>query len=106
MYVGSKKSVKVWSVETGTLKTVYKDVVRVDLAVMELDQRERRLFVGSIEGDVVAVDVFSGLIIGTYSKHALEISLLLYNEQNNLLITGGWEKKIKIHNDTQHLERI
>jgi hypothetical protein len=22
------------------------------------------------------------------------------------LITGGWDRKIKIHNDTQHLEKI
>jgi hypothetical protein len=73
---------------------------------LELDHRERRLFVGSIEGQIVAVDVFSGLTISKYSSHSLEISLLLYNEQNQLLITGGWDRKLKIHNDTQHLERI
>lgn len=52
------------------------------------------------------MDVFSGLVIASYSKHAQEISLLVYNEANQLLITGGWEKRIKIHNDTHHLERI
>jgi hypothetical protein len=38
---------------------------------MELDNRERRLFIGSIDGDVAALDVFSGLTIGKYSKHSL-----------------------------------
>lgn len=61
---------------------------------------------GSIDGDIVALDVFSGLTIAKYSKHVQEISMLLYNDDNQLLITGGWEKRIKIHNDTQHLERI
>ncbi len=85
---------------------MYKDVIDTEIAIMELDNRQRRLFLGSIDGDIVALDVFSGLTIAKYSNHAQEISMLLYNDENQLLITGGWEKRIKIHNDTQHLERI
>ncbi len=79
---------------------MYLDVIENDIAIMKLDFRERRLFLGSIEGDVVAVDVFSGLTIAKYSSHQQEISMLLYNEEHQLLITGGWERKVKIHNDT------
>ena len=32
--------------------------------------------------------------------------MLLYNEANQLLITGGWERRIKIHNDTQQSEAL
>lgn len=69
---------------------LYKDVIEADIAIMVLDNRQRRLFLGSIDGDVVALDVFSGLTISKYSNHVLEISMLLYNEENQLLITGGW----------------
>ena len=106
IYIGSRRNIKVWSIDKGVQIRLFKDVIDTDIAIMELDDRQRRLFLGSIDGDIAALDVFSGLKIATYSKHAHEISMLLYNDENQLLISGGWEKKIKIHNDTQHLERI
>jgi len=30
----------------------------------------------------------------------------MYFDYHKLLISGGWDKKLKIHNDTHHLERI
>lgn len=30
----------------------------------------------------------------------------MYNNQHRLLISGGWDRRIKIHNDTHHLEKI
>lgn len=30
----------------------------------------------------------------------------MYNNTHKLLISGGWDRRLKIHNDTQHLDRI
>jgi WD40 repeat protein len=64
------------------------------------------LFAGTIDGQISSIDLFSGLIIASYSSHQQEISLLLYNNLHELLISGGWDRKLKIHNDTHNLERI
>jgi hypothetical protein len=32
--------------------------------------------------------------------------VLVYNNFHKLLISGGWDSRLKIHNDTQHLARI
>ena len=51
----------------------------------------------------MGLDVFSGLVISRYCRHDQEVSMLLYNNEHKLLITGGWDRRIKIHNDTHHL---
>lgn len=72
-----------------------------------MDERDRRCFIGCIDGSIASLDIFSGLIIQEYSPHRNhEISVLIYDNEHNLLISGGWDRKIKIHNDTHHLEKI
>lgn len=106
VYIGSRKNLKVWSVIKGIMTKNYKNVVKSDISIIELDDMERKCFIGTIEGEIVSIDIFSGLLINSYSAHQQEISILMYNNLHKLLISGGWDKRIKIHNDTHHLERI
>ena len=106
VYIGSRKNLKVWSVIKGIITKIYKNVVKSDISIIELDDMERKCFIGTIEGEIVSIDIFSGLLINSYSAHQQEISILMYNNLHKLLISGGWDKRIKIHNDTHHLERI
>lgn len=106
LYIGSKRSIKVWSVTKGTQIKNFLNIVKADITIIELDDRERRCFVGTIEGEIVSIDVFSGLLISAYCAHDHEIAMLIYNNEHKLLISGGWDRKLKIHNDTHHLERI
>ncbi len=106
VYIGSRRSLKVWSITKGINTKVYKNIVKSDISIIELDDRERKCFVGTIEGEIISIDLFSGLLISTYSAHEQEISVLMYNSLHKLLISGGWDRRLKIHNDTHHLEKI
>lgn len=90
----------------GVQTKMFTGIVEADITIIELDDRERRCFVGTVEGQIVSIDVFSGLVISSYCSHEHEISMLIYNSEHKLLISGGWDRKLKIHNDTHHLERI
>lgn len=87
-------------------KRSYNNVTESEITVLEIDERHRRCFLGCINGSIISLDLFSGLLINKYSSHKSEISLLHYNSVNSLLISGSWDRKIKIHNDTHHLEKI
>jgi hypothetical protein len=48
VYIGSKRSLKVWSITKGVQTKHYKGIVKADISIMELDDRERRCFLGTI----------------------------------------------------------
>ena len=79
IYIGSRRSLKVWSVVRGVMTKNYRDIVRADISIIELDDRERKCFIGTIEGEVISIDLCSGLLINRYSSHSQEISVLMYN---------------------------
>lgn len=106
IYIGSGRSIKVWCIETGVEKRNFSNVVNSEINVIEIDERHRRCFIGCINGSISSLDLFTGLIIQQYSSHRSEISLLSYNHLHNLLISGAWDRRLKIHNDTHHLDRI
>lgn len=106
LYIGSRRNLKVWSITSGVMIKNYKNVVKSDISIIELDDQERKCFIGTIEGEIISIDLFSGLPITNYGSHEQEISILMYNNQHKLLISGGWDKTIKVHNDTLHLDKI
>lgn len=50
VYIGSRKNLKVWSIKSGINTKTYKNLVRGDISIIELDDRERKCFIGTIEG--------------------------------------------------------
>ena len=69
VYIGSKKHLKVWSITQGVNTKVYMNLVHSEISIIELDDRERKCFIGTIEGEIISIDVFSGLLINRYSSH-------------------------------------
>ena len=39
-----------WSIISGTMTKNYKNIVKADISIIELDDRERKCFIGTIEG--------------------------------------------------------
>jgi len=50
VYIGSKKNLKVWSVTKGVMSKNYKNIVQTDISIIELDDLERKCFIGTIDG--------------------------------------------------------
>ena len=69
LYIGSRRNLKVWSIERGALSKNYRNIVQSDISIIELDDRERKCFIGTVEGEIISIDLFSGLLISSYSPH-------------------------------------
>jgi|JI6StandDraft_1071083.scaffolds.fasta_scaffold05434_8 WD40 repeat protein len=106
IYIGTGGTLKAWSAEKGVVSRTFKNLTQTDIICMELDRNHRRIFVGSIGGDVLSVDAFTGIILNRFAEHTKEVCYVGYSFRHSLLVTAGWDRIIKIHNDTDKLERI
>lgn len=48
VYIGSRRSLKVWSITSGINTKNYKNIVKSDISIIELDDRERKCFIGTV----------------------------------------------------------
>lgn len=69
---------------------------------MDFDKSHRKLIVGDHLGHVKVFDLLSGVIVHELDGHDPqdgEISFIAYTEDDNNVITCGWDRMIKIHAD-------
>ena len=81
---------------------VLKNVFDSDITCMALDKNHRKLIVGDHLGKVKVFDVLSGVMTNELDGHDPqdgEISFIGYGDDDNTIITCGWDRMIKIHSD-------
>ncbi len=69
---------------------------------MAFDKNHRKLIVGDHLGKVKVFDLLSGVMTNELEGHDPqdgEISFIGYGDNDNTIITCGWDRMIKIHND-------
>lgn len=103
IYIGTGNTVKAWSAEKGVVSRTFKNLTQGDIICMELDSNHRRIFIGTIAGEVLSVDAFTGIILNRFAEHTKEVCYVGYSYKASLLVTAGWDRMVKIHNDTDHL---
>ena len=102
-YIAGEKSIKVWNASTGKPVRVLKNIFDSDITCMDFDKSHRKLIVGDHLGHVKVFDLLSGVMIYELDGHDPvdgEISFIGYTEDDNNIITCGWDRMIKIHTDS------
>lgn len=67
------KCIKLWDAETGTLKSVYKDISTRDITSICHDERKRKLFIGDQRGRVYCINVKNGVVTKRFKKGRDEV---------------------------------
>ncbi len=101
-YIAGERSIKIWNAKTGKPVRVLRNIFDSDITCMELDQKHRKLIVGDHLGHVKTFDLLSGIMTHELDGHDPqdgEISFIGYADEDNTIITCGWDKVIKIHSD-------
>lgn len=93
--------VKVWNALTGKPKKIFREVVQSDISSVCIDDRGRKVFVGSALGNIVGVNLSNGAKVKTLKSHQGEISFLGYNAPDKTVISCGADCVIRIHDDSQ-----
>jgi WD40 repeat protein len=79
-----------------------KNIFDSDITCMDFDHSHRKLVVGNHLGQVKVFDLLSGIMTHQLEGHDPgdgEISFIGYGNEDNTIITAGWDRFIKIHSD-------
>jgi hypothetical protein len=76
-------------VQTGKLKTTLNDLVKGEITSMVLDDRMRKMYIGTSLGKIRCCNVKNGALIKKYPKHENEVSYLIYENKNKYLISAS-----------------
>jgi len=97
--------VKIWDVQTGSLKQVFRDLTEAEISYVCFDNRKRKLFIGDVEGRIILINILNGVQMKYFSKHKNYISSLAYYDFGKKLISGSWDGSVKIHDDNSPEEK-
>jgi WD40 repeat protein len=100
IFIAGQSSIKVWNSISGRPIRIITDIFNSEITSIILDETDRKIIVGDHEGKIVMVDSLSGVILKEFCSHSGEVTAMFYVSDDNLLITGSWDKKIMIHNDS------
>jgi len=120
--------VKLWEAKSGKLLTIHREISKAELSACCLDERQRKLIVGDVEGRIYCINVKNGARMKKFEKHKQEqITDLVYwvsgkNSQINInsklissdfiqesdkkndkvprLISSSKGKMVKVHDDS------
>ncbi len=94
--------IKTWNVSTGSLIKTFKEGRGVN-ALISLG-KDKKLFVAGTDGQaptaerIKIYDVLAQSVNFTSSEHTREVSVLAQLDEDNLFVSGSWDKYLKIWN--------
>eukprot|EP00753_Platysulcus_tardus_P014014 PLAT3980.1.p1 GENE.PLAT3980.1~~PLAT3980.1.p1 ORF type:complete len:1717 (+),score=708.84 PLAT3980.1:613-5151(+) len=100
-------NVFIWDALDSKLLRIFNDISPSDISAMTLDARERVLILGNAEGHVVAYNYINGMPLRSASKmHTAEVSAMIYDTHDSLLITASIDRRIHIYQDGEELRLV
>lgn len=119
------KSIKIWDATTGVFKTRFRGrnnkPIKGEITCICLDDRKRKLFVGTSHGNLKTLNIKNGAIGRKFKKddkkkknkrddQKEDISCLTYyhdesnGEKTSVLIASSWDKKVRFYDDGDSAE--
>jgi len=100
LLTASGKDVKLWDARTGTLLRRIRNISNSrEISAVCLDDRQRKLVVGDVDGKISVFDFQTGMKMKTMVSHKSEISALLYCDVHKVVISSAWDDQILIHDE-------
>jgi WD40 repeat protein len=93
--------VKSWNASNGSLKIVFRDLTPGEITALELDNRQRKLYIGDSRGNVLSINAKNGALIKKFKNHAGQVSDLVYWPEFKFLISCSWDGCVRIHDDSR-----
>jgi WD40 repeat protein len=98
------RDVKIWDALTGSISRVYRNLTESEITALCIDDRGRKFFVGTHEGDVLCFNYSNGQFVKSFAKHDSEVSSLSYTEETKQVISTSWDKSVRVVNDRDSAE--
>lgn len=90
------RNVKIWDALTGSISKVFKNIVESEITALCIDDRCRKLFIGTHKGSIMCFNYSNGAFVKSFVKHDAEVSGLMYtDEEMKLIISTSWDGTIR-----------
>jgi hypothetical protein len=102
-YTPCGNKIKVWSALTGEVEYVFLEVTLGEITTFCVDEKEKCMAVGDIQGNIVLVNITNGAKLRNMPGHAGEVTQILATRQGefNIFISVGADNVINIVRETQ-----
>ena len=99
--VAAGRNIHIYDARTGALRNEFYEIVPHEITSVCLDHRQRKFIVGTAGGQVQVHNYLNGAPMKTFDfKHDRDISALLYCNEDKVLITTGWDRRVCIYDET------
>lgn len=96
------RDVKIWDARTAELLCHFQNIMESDITSLKLDFRNRKFITADQKGNVTTFNYLNGSYMKDNSSdpHAGEVSCMVYGSEDKVIVTGSWDKSIRIYNET------
>lgn len=93
---GVNHSLYKWKIEQNT-REEYHQIVSADITAIAVDSFGRKIFIGTLQGDISVFNYSNGLPLRTCKSHSTEITAIVCNNPDRALISCSLDNLMRIH---------
>ncbi|GMI01426.1 hypothetical protein TrVE_jg10733 [Triparma verrucosa] len=94
-----EKDLKVWDPDTGYILREVTSLSSTEITKIVFDGKQRKAIIANQGGEIQIFNNSNWSKIAELPKHDAEISCLLYAEEDKCIITGSWDRSIRVYDD-------
>ena len=91
--------VVLWNADSGRMSELFQEAVPSDVTCTAFDDRQRKLFCGTLKGEVVALNLSNGSAMKSGALHTAPVTALHYAERDRLLVSASWDGSLVVFDD-------
>lgn len=103
---GAGDTVKTWDALSGCVSNTFKDLAKGSITALCLDDRGRKFFIGTTEGEIRCFNHFNGYLLKEYPKRNAEITSIVYCPNAKSLVATSSDKNVSRFGDKDQYETI
>eukprot|EP00753_Platysulcus_tardus_P022466 PLAT9620.1.p1 GENE.PLAT9620.1~~PLAT9620.1.p1 ORF type:complete len:1763 (-),score=707.77 PLAT9620.1:73-5361(-) len=98
LIVAAGRSIYVWDVQTGMIVDEF--ALASEVTALILDDRQRKIFVGTHKGTVHVLNTLNGAVMKEANvAHHKDVTQLIYCHADKCVISGSWDRAIHVYDD-------
>ncbi|GMH51993.1 hypothetical protein TrRE_jg4923, partial [Triparma retinervis] len=94
-----EKDLKIWDPDTGRLSREVPNLSETEITNIVFDSKGRKAIISNQGGEIIIFNNSNWSQIATLPPHSSEISCMIYAKEDKCIITGSWDRSLRIYDD-------
>mmetsp|Transcript_5933 Transcript_5933/g.11892 ORF Transcript_5933/g.11892 Transcript_5933/m.11892 type:complete len:1682 (-) Transcript_5933:15-5060(-) len=94
-----EKDLKVWDPDSGRLLQEVPNLSATEITNITFDSKGRKAIISNQGGEILIFNNSNWSKIASLPTHSSEISCLMYAKEDKCIITGSWDRSLRVYDD-------